>query len=75
MKPIKLIVIAALLAFAPGHGLESVHAIADLLGRSFGWDAQRRAAELKDYEQWLSHLAVPGRSGIGVVRTDTGAIA
>ena len=56
-----------LLAFAPGHGLESLSAIADLLASTFNWDAARRAAEIRDYENWLSHLAVPGRQGIGGV--------
>jgi glycerol-3-phosphate dehydrogenase len=56
-----------LLAFAPGHGLESLGAIADLLAHSFNWDGARRAAEIRDYEAWLSHLAVPGRTGIGGV--------
>lgn len=51
----------ALLAFAPGHGLESVDAIAALIGSRFGWSEQRRAAEIEDYKEWLSHLAVPGR--------------
>ena len=50
-----------LLAFEPGHGLESVEAIAALLGARLGWDGARRAAEIADYRAWLSHLAVPGR--------------
>lgn len=64
-----------LLAFAPGHGLESVDAIADLLTSRFGWDAARRAAEIRDYETWLSHLSVPGRSGIGGIALESGAAA
>ena len=64
-----------LLAFAPGHGLESLSAIADLLARTFNWDAARRAAEIRGYEQWLSHLAVPGRPGIGGVARAAGAAA
>lgn len=64
-----------LLAFAPGHGLESLGAIADLLTSRFGWDATRRAAEISGYEAWLSHLSVPGRSGIGGVRVGSGAAA
>ena len=50
-----------LLAFQPGHGLESAGAIADLIGERFGWDQERRAAEVAGYEAWLSHLAVPGK--------------
>ena len=56
-----------LLAFEPGHGLESIGLIADLLARTFNWDSARRAAEIRGYESWLSHLAVPGRPGIGGV--------
>ena len=64
-----------LLAFAPGHGLESVSTIADLLARHFGWDSVRRASEIRGYEVWLSHLAVPGRPGIGGVAALEGAAA
>ncbi len=64
-----------LLAFAPGHGLESLGTIADLLARRFGWDGARRLAEIKGYEDWLSHLAVPGRPGIGGVAREAGAAA
>jgi len=64
-----------LLAFAPGHGLESLDNIADLLARRFGWDSARRASEIRGYEEWLSHLAVPGRPGIGGVAATTGAAA
>lgn len=64
-----------LLAFAPGHGLESINGIADLLAQTFKWDSERRAAEIKGYETWLSHLAVPGRPGIGGVPRDEGTAA
>ena len=64
-----------LLAFAPGHGLDSVAAIADLLGGVFGWDAARRSAEIAGYHRWLSHLEVPGRAGIGGVAEGHGAAA
>ncbi len=64
-----------LLAFAPGHGLESLGTIADLLTSRLGWDAARRAAEIRGYEGWLSHLSVPGRSGIGGVAAVSGAAA
>lgn len=64
-----------LLAFAPGHGLESVNAIADLLGNVFGWDAARRASEIAGYHAWLSHLEVPGRPGIDGVARGQGAAA
>jgi glycerol-3-phosphate dehydrogenase len=52
-----------LLAFEPGHALESIDSIAALLGKRVGWDAERQKAEVAGYESWLSHLAVPGRSG------------
>ena len=48
-----------LLAFAPGHALESIDAIAATLGDRLGWDETRRAAEIAGYKDWLSHLAVP----------------
>lgn len=64
-----------LLAFAPGHGFEAIDAIADLLTSRFGWDAARRANEIAGYETWLSHLSVPGRSGIGGFALEAGAAA
>ena len=64
-----------LLAFVPGHGLESLGAIADLLAATFSWDGARRAAEIRGYETWLSHLAVPGRPGIGGVAREDRASA
>jgi glycerol-3-phosphate dehydrogenase len=64
-----------LLAFAPGHGLESLPAITDVLARNFGWDAARRSAEIAGYHRWLSHLEVPGRSGIGGIAGGQGAAA
>jgi glycerol-3-phosphate dehydrogenase len=64
-----------LLAFEPGHGLESIGVIAGLLARSFNWDGARRAAEIRGYEEWLSHLAVPGRPGIGGVAREERASA
>lgn len=62
-------------AFAAWHGLESVQAIADLMGRSISWHAQRRAAEIRGFGQWLSHLAVPDRPYIGGVRFESKAVA
>ncbi len=52
-----------LLAFEPGHGLESVSAAADVLAAHLGWDDARRAAEIADYRRWLDHLAVPDPAG------------
>ena len=48
-----------LLAFQPSHALESVDAIARLVGERMGWTAKQRAAEIAEYRAWLSHLAVP----------------
>ena len=54
-----------LLAFEPGHGLDVVGRAADLLGDRLGWDADRRKAELVEYDEWLTHLAVPGAARVG----------
>ena len=48
-----------LLAFQPSHALESVDAIAQLVGDRMGWTAKQCAAEIAEYRTWLSHLAVP----------------
>jgi glycerol-3-phosphate dehydrogenase len=50
-----------LLAFELGHGLEVAERAAALLGERLGWDADRQAAELAEYRDWLTRLAVPGR--------------
>jgi glycerol-3-phosphate dehydrogenase len=51
-----------LLAFEPGHGLDVVERAAEVLGAELRWDADERKAQVAEYEQWLSHLAVPGRT-------------
>ncbi len=56
-----------LLAFEPGHGLEVVDAAVDILGDRLGWEPDRRKAEVAEYEEWLDHLAVPGRPRTGGV--------
>ena len=48
-----------LLAFQPGHCLESIDAIAKFVGERMGWTAKQRAGEIAEYRAWLSHLAVP----------------
>ena len=48
-----------LLAFEPGHGLDSVDRAAALLGDRLGWDEARRKDEIEGYRRWLDHLAVP----------------
>lgn len=59
-----------LLAFEPGHGLEVAERAAALLGARVGWDADRQAAELAEYHDWLARLAVPGR-GAGSADADS----
>ncbi|GEP40012.1 glycerol-3-phosphate dehydrogenase [Nocardioides psychrotolerans] len=54
-----------LLAFEPGHGLDVVDAAAELLGELLGWSGGDRAAEIAEYQQWLTRLAVP--KGVAVV--------
>ncbi|SDQ83432.1 glycerol-3-phosphate dehydrogenase [Quadrisphaera sp. DSM 44207] len=51
-----------LLAFQPGHGLETVDRAAAVLGDRLGWDEERQRAEVAGYRQWLERLAVPGRA-------------
>jgi glycerol-3-phosphate dehydrogenase len=51
-----------LLAFESGHALQEAGAMADIIGARFGWDVERRAAEINGYKAWLSHLAVPEQS-------------
>lgn len=55
-----------LLAFEPGHGLESLDRVVGVLAPRLGWDGDRVAAEVGDYHEWLTRLAVPGRSGAEV---------
>lgn len=52
-----------LLAFEPGHGLESVDEAARVLGDHLGWDDARRVAEVAGYRSWLERLAVPDPTG------------
>jgi glycerol-3-phosphate dehydrogenase len=51
-----------LLAFEPDHGLEVAERAAALLGERLGWDQDRQTAEVAEYRDWLSRLAVPGRA-------------
>lgn len=57
-----------LLAFEPGHGLESVDQAVAILGEELGWSAEQRAAEVAEYHEWLTRLAVPAGA---TVRVDT----
>lgn len=57
-----------LLAFEPGHGLEVVERATSILGDRLGWEDDRRAAEVAEYRDWLSRLAVPtGAASTGAV--------
>jgi len=58
------------LAFEPGHGLESAERVAEIAGGVLGWDAGRQHRELDGYREWLDHLAVPGRP-LAAVYADT----
>lgn len=51
-----------LLAFEPGHGLAVVQRAAAVMGAECGWDAERQAAEIRGYHEWLERLAVPTRA-------------
>ncbi len=59
-----------LLAFEPGHGLDVAARAATLVGERMGWGADRQAAELAEYRDWLTRLAVPGRHA-GRVTSDS----
>ena len=52
-----------LLAFEPGHGLDSLDRAVTVLGDHLGWDDSRRASEVAGYRSWLDRLAVPDPSG------------
>ncbi len=51
-----------MLAFEPGHGLDGVDRVADVLAAELGWSPERRAEEIEGYRAWLDHLRVPGRA-------------
>ena len=52
-----------LLAFEPGHALESVDEAAAVLAEHLGWDDGQVAAQIAEYNEWLDKLAVPDPSG------------
>ncbi|GGM05149.1 glycerol-3-phosphate dehydrogenase/oxidase [Nakamurella endophytica] len=52
-----------LVAFQPGHGLESVDRAVQVLGDHLGWDEDRRRREVDGYRTWLQVLAVPDPAG------------
>jgi glycerol-3-phosphate dehydrogenase len=51
-----------LLAFEPGHGLDTAGRAAAVMGAECGWDEDRQAAEIRGYQEWLERLAVPSRA-------------
>ncbi|MBW3534133.1 MAG: glycerol-3-phosphate dehydrogenase/oxidase [Gemmatimonadetes bacterium] len=50
---------AALLLFAPGHGLAGAAPAAGILGDVLGWDAERRRREIADYHAFAAGHGVP----------------
>ena len=48
-----------LLAFEPGHGLESVERAAEMLGAELGWDDDRRKEEIAEYQRLASGVPDP----------------
>lgn len=52
-----------LLAFEPGHALESVDEAAAVLGSHLGWDDATVAGQIAEYREWLNKLAVPDPQG------------
>ncbi len=50
---------AALLLFAPHHGLSGAGAAADILGEVLGWDGERRERELEAYRSLAAQHEVP----------------
>ncbi|MDO9378104.1 MAG: glycerol-3-phosphate dehydrogenase [Nocardioidaceae bacterium] len=50
-----------MLAFEPGHVLDRVEQVADVLAEHLGWDDTERKAQIEDYRTWLQRLAVPSR--------------
>jgi glycerol-3-phosphate dehydrogenase len=48
-----------LLAFEPGHGLESVKRASEIVGKLMGWDKKLVTQNIEEYQVWLDHLKVP----------------
>jgi len=57
-----------LLAFEPGHALDELDAITKILGGRLGWDEERRGAEIAEYREWLTRLAVPTDAAASTAR-------
>ena len=54
---------AALLLFAPGHGLAGAGPAAEILGEVLGWDADRRRREVAAYRDLAAAHEVPAAEG------------
>lgn len=54
-----------LLGFEPDHGIAVAERAAAILGARIGWDDERQGSEVAGYKEWLTRLAVPGRSEAG----------
>jgi glycerol-3-phosphate dehydrogenase len=52
-----------LLAFEPGHAVESVDQAAAILAAHLGWDDAAVTAQIAEYHQWLDKLKVPDPAG------------
>ena len=52
-----------LVAFEPGHGLDVLDVLVDVVASRLGWDENRRVTEADGYRCWLSHLAIPDPNG------------
>jgi glycerol-3-phosphate dehydrogenase len=52
-----------LLAFEPGHAVESVDQAAAILAAHLGWDDAAVTAQIAEYQQWLDKLKVPDPAG------------
>ncbi len=52
-----------MIAFEPGHGLDSIDGLAAVLGEHLGWDSTMISAQIDEYRQWLDKLAVPDPAG------------
>ena len=59
------------LAFEPDHGIDSAERIAEIMAATLGWDDDRVQQEIDGYVEWLSHLAVPGRTTVHIPRRAT----
>ena len=50
---------AALLLFSPNFGLAGADAVADIMAKALGWDADRRTRELAEYRELAAEHTLP----------------